>query len=66
MLGLKLNLRWVWWFMPIIPALGRPRQEDCEFQANLSYMARPCQEREKKRKKRREEKRSSTCFSKNE
>jgi hypothetical protein len=23
--------RWVWWFMPIVPALGRLRQEDNEF-----------------------------------
>jgi hypothetical protein len=25
----------VWWYMPKIPALGRKRQEDHGFQANL-------------------------------
>jgi hypothetical protein len=28
----------VWWGMPIIPALGRLRQKDQEFEANLSYL----------------------------
>jgi hypothetical protein len=28
--------------MPIIPALGRWRQEDCEFKSSLSYIARAC------------------------
>jgi hypothetical protein len=25
--------------MPIIPALGRQRQEDCKFEASLGYIA---------------------------
>jgi hypothetical protein len=30
---IKKNLCWVWWYMPIIPALRRLRQEDYEFKA---------------------------------
>jgi hypothetical protein len=31
----KPSLSWVWWRMPVIPALGRGRQEDCKFEASL-------------------------------
>jgi hypothetical protein len=27
----------VWWCTSAIPALGRPRQEDCEFKVSLGY-----------------------------
>jgi hypothetical protein len=33
---------WKWWCMPVIPALGRLRQEDLEFLTSLTYTARPC------------------------
>jgi hypothetical protein len=32
----------VWWFTPVIPALGRLRQEAQEFQASLGFMAGAC------------------------
>jgi hypothetical protein len=31
----------VWWYMPIIPALGRLRQKDLSLKASLGYMGRP-------------------------
>jgi hypothetical protein len=36
--------------MPVIPALGRLRQEDYEFKASLDYIARTCLKRPKKKK----------------
>lgn len=27
---------WVWWHTPLIPALGRMRQEDCKFEVSPS------------------------------
>jgi hypothetical protein len=29
---------------PVIPALRRPRQENCKFKASLRYIVRPCHE----------------------
>jgi hypothetical protein len=29
-----------WWYMPVIPALSVQRQEDCKFEANLTYIVR--------------------------
>ncbi|XP_073910998.1 protein WWC2 isoform X5 [Castor canadensis] len=34
-------------FTPVIPAHGRLRQEDCEFKASLSFIARPCLQKNK-------------------
>jgi hypothetical protein len=31
-----------WRYTPVIPALGKLRQEDLEFETSLSYMVRPC------------------------
>jgi hypothetical protein len=41
-LNQKRNVRVVWWHTPIIPALGRLRQEDQGFKASLNYTARSC------------------------
>jgi hypothetical protein len=30
---LKVGLSWKWWYMPVIPAFGRHRQEDREVEA---------------------------------
>jgi hypothetical protein len=29
-----------WWYMPIIPAFRRLREEDCKFKASLDYIGR--------------------------
>jgi hypothetical protein len=30
--------QWAWWFLPIIPALGRQKQEDWKFDGGLGYI----------------------------
>jgi hypothetical protein len=32
---------WAWWFTPIIPALGRLRQEGHEFEFSLGLQSEP-------------------------
>jgi hypothetical protein len=44
----------VWWYIPIIPALGRLKQEDIEVQASLGYIMGSCLKGEKKN--------TSLCF----
>jgi hypothetical protein len=31
----------VWWYLPVIPALGRLRQEDLQFETSLGYVVKP-------------------------
>jgi hypothetical protein len=50
----KLNLRFMW-CTPVIPAFGKLRQEDCEFQASLCNVARPYQKKKKDKKEERRE-----------
>jgi hypothetical protein len=28
-----------WWYMPVIPALWRLKQQDCKFKVSLGYIA---------------------------
>jgi hypothetical protein len=37
----KAAFWWALWHIPVIPALGRQRQEDHKFEANLGYIERP-------------------------
>jgi hypothetical protein len=32
----------VWWYMPVIPTLGRMKQGNLEFKARLGYIVRSC------------------------
>jgi hypothetical protein len=38
------------WYTPVIPALGRLRQEDLEFKGSLGYTVRLCLRKEKKKR----------------
>jgi hypothetical protein len=38
----------VCWYMPIIPALGKLKQEDCKVKARLGYIVRPSLKKKKR------------------
>jgi hypothetical protein len=46
----KLQRGQVWWFMPIIPALCRPKQKVHQFMASLGYITRSCPKRKEQNK----------------
>jgi hypothetical protein len=37
----------MWWYIPIIPALRRLRQEDLKVETSLGYIVRPCLKKKK-------------------
>lgn len=37
-----LGAGWTWWHMPVIPACGRERQKDPEFQTSLRDTMKTC------------------------
>jgi hypothetical protein len=37
------------WYLPVIPALGELRQEDCEFESSLAYIGRLCLKKKEKK-----------------
>lgn len=50
--GSKSPTSFVWWHWPAIPAVGRLRQEDGEFEASSDWRVRPCLKTENKEGKR--------------
>jgi hypothetical protein len=42
------NLVQAWWHIPVIPALGRQRQEDGVFETSLGYNSKTCLKETKK------------------
>jgi hypothetical protein len=45
------GVKWgqAWWHMHLIPDLRRLRQEDHEFETNLSHILKPCLKKKKKK-----------------
>jgi hypothetical protein len=48
------NQHWGWWYMPVIPALGRLRQDDCK----PGYLISKKKERKEKKVKNKNHKQS--------
>jgi hypothetical protein len=44
-------------FMPILPTLGRLKQEDCRFEASLSYTVRSVSKKQMRRRRRKRKRR---------
>jgi hypothetical protein len=45
----KCLLPQAWWHTSVIPALGRPKQEDCEFEVSLGYIVSETLSQKKKK-----------------
>jgi hypothetical protein len=72
--SLKMEyMGWVWWCMPLIPALRRQRQADfwvrgqpglqSEFQDSQSYTEKPRLKKQKQKQKQNNKRMEHTCFS---
>jgi hypothetical protein len=46
---LKYAFGWVWYHIPIIPALGMLRQKDSESKASVGYVLRSCLKKDKEK-----------------
>jgi hypothetical protein len=42
----KGDKSWAWWYTPVIPALRRLRQGNCELEASLGYIVSTCLKKE--------------------
>jgi hypothetical protein len=51
---METEINWTCWLMPVIPALGKLRQEDCKFEVSLVYIMRSCLKQTKTKKERKE------------
>jgi hypothetical protein len=49
---IKKQQGWAWWYIPVIPVLGKLRQ-DCKFETMFVYIAKPCPIKRKKKRKER-------------
>jgi hypothetical protein len=47
MLSSKIFFCLAWWYISVILALGRMRQENGEFKDSLGYITRPCLKKQK-------------------
>jgi hypothetical protein len=45
----EVRRSWAWWFISVIPALGRLRKEDHQFEVSLCYIGRPCTKKQKQK-----------------
>lgn len=52
---------WTWWCIPLIPTLGKQRQENLKFQASLGCVVKLCQQNKIKASKQKSTKAERNC-----